>query len=200
MDLVVKHIRAFVVAAVSDGFAIKSESYAHGGTNSRAGESTDNGLYYKEQAHASAQAASIQAQAAAASATSATASQTTATQKAAQAGTSAATASTKATESANSAVLSQSYAIGGTNTRTGENTDNSRYYSQRSESASEISKEYLQKVEQAGNEAVNKLKDALDVDAPDFQMNLSTGHLMYEGGRFVFHINNFGHLEWGLAI
>lgn len=177
-----------------------AQSYAKGGTNIRSGEASDNAKYYKEQAQSSAQTSSTQAQAAASSATAAAASQTTAAQKASQAGTSAATASTKATESANSAVLSQSYAIGGTDSRTGEDTDNSKYYSQRSESASETSKEYLRKVEQAGTEAVKKLKDALDVDAPDFQMNLSTGHLMYEGGRFAFQVNNIGHLEWRLAI
>ncbi len=111
-----------------------AQSHSKGGTNIRSGEASDNAKYYKEQAHASAQSASAQAQAAAASATSAAASQTTAAQKAAQAGTSAATASTKATESANSATLSQSYAIGGTDTRTGENTDNSKYYYQQSKS------------------------------------------------------------------
>lgn len=111
-----------------------AQSYAKGGTNIRSGEASDNAKYYKEQAHASAQTASTQAQAAASSAAAAAASQTTAAQRAAQAGTSAATASTKATESANSAVLSQSYAIGGTNTRTGENTDNSKYYYQQSKS------------------------------------------------------------------
>ena len=121
-------------AVVSDEFAIKSESYAHGGTHSRVGESTDNGLYYKEQAQASAQTASTQAQAAAASASAAAASQTTAAQKATQAGASASTATTKATESANSAALSQSYAVGGTDTRTGEDTDNSKYYYQQSKS------------------------------------------------------------------
>lgn len=111
-----------------------AQSYAKGGTNIRSGEASDNAKYYKEQAQSSAQTSSTQAQAAASSATAAAASQTTAAQKASQAGTSAATASTKATESANSAVLSQSYAIGGTDSRTGEDTDNSKYYYQQSKS------------------------------------------------------------------
>ena len=111
-----------------------AQSHSKGGTNIRSGEASDNAKYYKEQAHASAQTSSTQAQAAASSAAAAAASQTTAAQKATQAGASAATASTKATESANSATLSQSYAIGGTDTRTGENTDNSKYYYQQSKS------------------------------------------------------------------
>lgn len=52
----------------------------------------------------------------------------TATQKATEASNSATTATTKANESASSATLSKSYAIGGTKTRTGEDTDNSKYY------------------------------------------------------------------------
>ena len=52
----------------------------------------------------------------------------TATQKATEASKSATTAITKANESASSANLSKSYAVGGTKTRTGEDTDNSKYY------------------------------------------------------------------------
>lgn len=111
-----------------------AQSYAKGGTNIRSGEASDNAKYYKEQAQSSAQTSSTQAQAASSSAAAAAASQTTAAQKATQAGSSAATASTKAAESANSAVLSQSYAIGGTDSRTGEDTDNSKYYYQQSKS------------------------------------------------------------------
>ena len=54
-------------------------------------------------------------------------------------------------------------------------------------------------MEQAGEEAVNKIKDALDMDAPDFQYDFETGILYYSGGRFVFGMNN-GILEWGLAV
>lgn len=96
-------------------------------------------------------------------------------------------------------VTSKSWAVGGTNTRAGENTDNSKYYSQKSKESSDTSKEYLVKVEQAGDEAVQKIKDALDIDAPDFHYDFETGILYYSGGRFVFGMNN-GVLEWGLAV
>lgn len=45
---------------------------------------------------------------------------------------SAATATTKAAESSNSATLSRSWAVGDTNTRSGEATNNSKYYSEQS--------------------------------------------------------------------
>lgn len=102
-------------------------------------------------------------------------------------------------KSEESATLSKSWAVGGTNTRTGEDTDNSKYYSQKSKESSDTSKEYLVKVEQAGDEAVQKIKDALDIDAPDFMYDFETGILYYDGGRFVFGMNN-GVLEWGLAV
>ena len=59
---------------------------------------------------------------------------------------------------------------------------------------------YLGKVEQAGDNAVDKIQEALDMNEPKFQINLSTGHLMYEGGRFIFNVNNICHLEWGLIV
>lgn len=96
-------------------------------------------------------------------------------------------------------VTSKSWAVGGTNTRTGEDTDNSKYYSQKSKESSDTSKEYLVKVEQAGDEAVQKIKDAMDMDSPDFHYDFETGILYYSGGRFIFGMNN-GVLEWGLAV
>lgn len=102
-------------------------------------------------------------------------------------------------QSSHSALLSKSYSEGNTDIRVGEDTDNSKYYSQQSKASSDTSKLYLTKVEAAGNEAIKKLNDALDVDAPNFLMDLSTGRLMYSGGRFVFNIQS-GHLMWGLAV
>ena len=57
---------------------------------------------------------------------------------------SASTATNKATESANSATLSESYAVGGTGSRTGEDTDNSFYYKQQTEATY---REFIQGVE-----------------------------------------------------
>lgn len=45
--------------AAAAASATLSESYAKGGTNSRAGEETDNAKYYKEQANSSANSAAI---------------------------------------------------------------------------------------------------------------------------------------------
>ena len=76
--------------------------------------STDNAKYYKGQAANSASTASTKATQASTSATNAANSATT--------------ASTKATQAGNSATLSESYAVGGTGTRPGEDTDNAKYY------------------------------------------------------------------------
>ena len=109
-------------------------------------------------------------------------------------------ATEKATSATESATKSESYAVGGTNTRDGENTDNSKYYSEKAEASSNTAKEYLSKVEQAGADAVDVINNAVDVNTPAFSIDLSTGHLMYESTRFVFNVNNLGHLEWGLTV
>lgn len=110
-------------------------------------------------------------------------------------------AKTSETNAENSAYKSESYAVGGTATRPGEDTDNSKYYSEQSKASSETSKAYLDKVEQAGNEALDKINNAVDVNTPNFTVDLSTGHLMYESTRFVFDVNETtGHLEWGLTV
>ena len=79
-------------------------------------------------AAASATVAGNSATAAAGSATSAGNSATAAAGSATSAGNSATAAAGSATTATNMATLSESYAKGGTDTRTGENTDNSKYY------------------------------------------------------------------------
>lgn len=78
--------------------------------------------------------------------------------------------------------------------------DNSGTYSQQAKNSADTSAEYLTKVEKAGDDAVKAIQDALDIDAPNFQVDLTTGHLMYSGGRFTFNVNSNGHLMWGLAV
>lgn len=102
-------------------------------------------------------------------------------------------------QSSSSATMSKSWAVGRTDTRNNEDFDNSKYYSQQSKNSSEISKEYLTKVEDAGNEALNKIQEALGLNIPVFMVDLGTGHLLYEGGSFDFAVNN-GNLEWGLTV
>lgn len=41
------------------------------------------------------------------------------------------------------------------------------------------------------------VENAVDLNIPHFWVDFETGQLMYEGGMFVFHINdNTGRLEW----
>lgn len=81
----------------------------------------DNAKYYKEQAASSASSASSNA--------------SIATTKASQATTAAASASTDATTATTQATKAQSYAVGGTSSRTGEDTDNAKYYKEQAEAA-----------------------------------------------------------------
>ena len=96
--------------------------------------------------------------------------------------------------------ISKSWAIGEGGVRDDESENNSKYFSEKSKVYSDISKMYLGKVEQAADEAIGKLDEATKENVPGFQMDLSTGHLMYEGGRFMFQVNKEGHLEWGLSV
>lgn len=113
---------------------------------------------------------------------------------------SATAAESNANKAEDQALLSKSWAIGDTGARDGEDTDNSKYYSEQSKASADTSKEYLTKVEKAGEDAVKAVQDALDISAPEFIVDLSTGHLMYSGGRFDFQVNSGGHLLWGLTV
>ena len=110
-------------------------------------------------------------------------------------------ASSSATIAVNSAALSKSYAVGGTGTRTGEDTDNSKYYSEQSQASSKTAQSYAEQAEAAGDEAVNKINEALSTNIPQFSIDFTTGHLKYQGGRFNFAVQNTtGHLLWEVAI
>lgn len=78
-------------------------------------------------------------------------------------------------------VESKSWAVGGTGTREGEDTDNSKYYSEQAEMYK------------------NSAENAIELSVPNFTVDLNTMHLLYEGGRFDFQVNN-GHLEWGTVL
>lgn len=149
----------------------------------------------KDSEMAAAQSAATAAQDsidAAAKANEASASATTATAAAA-------TATAKADEASDFSDLSKSYAVGTEGAvREGDATDNSKYYSEQSKASADESKTYLTKVEQAGDDAVDKINDALNVAKPDFFMDLATGHLFYEGSWFDFSVIN-GHLGWEMV-
>ena len=94
--------------------ATAAKSWAVGGTGSREGEDTDNAKYYAESVADDTAAAAESAESAAESAD-------TATTKANAAAASASAAASSSTES-------KSWAVGGTGTRDGEDTDNAKYY------------------------------------------------------------------------
>ena len=148
--------RAAAALTNLSGQATLAESWAVGGTNTRTGEDTDNASYYATQAASSraaaassetnaasseTNAASSEANAAtsetnaAASAAAAAASETDAAASRAAAAASEANAATSEGNAADSAVLAESYAVGGTDTRTGEDTDNAKYYAEEAEAA-----------------------------------------------------------------
>lgn len=60
---------------------------------------------------------------------------------------------------------------------------------------------YLSQISAAGESQLSRIQDALDDATVNFQVDLSTGHLMYSGcEEFVFNVNQTnGHLEWRLA-
>lgn len=100
----------------------------------------DLALGYKNDAQTSASNASTSESNASTSASNASASESNASTSATNAATSATNASNSAslaagsaTSSANSATLSESYAVGGTGTRTGEDNDNAKYYKEQCE-------------------------------------------------------------------
>lgn len=110
-------------------------------------------------------------------------------------------ASSSATIAVNNTALSKSYAVGGTGTRTGEDTDNSKYYSEQSQASSQTAQSYAEQAEAAGDEAINRINEALSQNVPQFTIDFTTGHLKYEGGRFNFAVQNTtGHLLWEVAV
>ena len=138
------------------GQATLAESWAVGGTGTRTGEDTDNASYYATQAASSASAAASSESNAAASETNAASSETNAAASETNAATSATAAAGSAANAASSetnaaasesnaaasensaadsASLAESYAVGGTDTRTGEDTDNAKYYAEEAEAA-----------------------------------------------------------------
>lgn len=77
--------------------------------------------------------------------------------------------------------LAESYAHGGTGEREGEDSDNAKYYYEQSKMYSDAA------------------NNAIELSKPNFTVDLETGHLLYEGGRFDFEVDN-GHLLWGTTL
>lgn len=136
-----------------------AQSYAVGGTDYRTGEDTDNARYYysgAKTAEANSETyksnAAASASAAATSEINAKTSETNAAKSAANASSSAESATASKTAAATSeqnasnsadyartnATRAESYAIGGTSSRSGEDTDNAKYYSQQAKKSAEL--------------------------------------------------------------
>lgn len=111
-------------------------------------------------------------------------------------------ASIYAARSENSANMSKSYAVGTDGAvRENDATDNSKYYSERSQASSQTAQSYAEQAEAASDEVVNRINEAVTQNVPQFMVDLATGHLMYQGGRFDFIVNEpTGHLLWEVAI
>ena len=105
-------------------------------------------------------------------------------------------AAQSATNSELDAKLSQSYSVGKSGIRDGEDTDNAKYYSEKAETVSANVPSYLKQIEDAGNSQIDKINDAFGKTEATFEVNFETGHLEYTGARFTFQVADNGHLNW----
>lgn len=100
------------------------------------------------------------------SATSAANSASTATTKETEANNSAISAQTSEENALNSSILAKSYAVGETATRTGEDTDNAKYYSLQAKKVSEEVMEELNKKENSSNKVTSIGNNPTDTQYP----------------------------------
>lgn len=105
-------------------------------------------------------------------------------------------AAQSATNADMDAKLSQSYSVGKSGIRDGEDTDNAKYYSEKAETVSANVPSYLKQIEDAGNSQIDKINDAFGKTEATFKVNFETGHLEYTGARFTFQVADNGHLNW----
>ena len=108
-------------------------------------------------------------------------------------------ASISESNSDTSAKLSQSYAVGEGGVRDGEDTDNSKYYKEQAELYATQSSDLLEDIKKEHTDTLKDIEDAVSGKIADFKVDLETGHLLYTGGAFNFHVNN-GHLNWEVAV
>lgn len=98
-----------------------------------------------------------------------------------------------ANQSSNKAVLSESYAIGGTGTRDGEDSDNSKYYSEVAKSHSDNALQYSQ----AASDTFNEVKEKLGI--AEFNVD-DNGNLVYtDNTAYNFTVDDDGYLNWEVA-
>lgn len=97
---------------------------------------------------------------------------------------------------------SRSYAVGTDGTyRAGDETDNSKYYSEQAHNSMATSQTILNDVIQEGQNAVDAINNAKDIATPNWRINLETGHIEWEGGRFLWDVDeNTGHILWEIVV
>lgn len=128
-----------------------------------------------------------------------------ASSSATSAATSAATANTKANQARQSEENAEAWAVG---TKEGQPVpttapqyqNHSEWWAERSAGSAATASSVLEDIRDEGENILQAIDDAYDAAAPSFLVNLSDGHLYYEGGRFEFTVNSSGHLMWQIAV
>lgn len=114
------------------------------------------------------------------------------------------------------AKMAESQNHGGTGVRDGEDTDNSKYWSEQSKqhlddtvqagidavgNIGDAESDALDNISQAEKNSLDAINNALDMAKPEFLVSLENGHLYFTGGRFLFKVNKSnGHLEVNLTV
>lgn len=107
---------------------------------------------------------------------------------------SATTAVASAESASDNATLSRSWAVGDTETRTGEETDNSKYYAMLSGANAETSQRYAEEAE----DTIDTIRE-LTINT-NFTVNFTTGELEYVSPDITFLVNTTtGNLDWEVA-
>lgn len=211
-----KHLRPDYLADIKVEVAKAQSSATAAATSETNAKSSENA------AKSSEDAAKQSEDNAAGSATSAAESVNTATEKATSAGNSASAANTSAINAKSSenaakesednakdsetnaaaseanadiyAKKSQSYAVGGTGTRDGEDTDNSEYYCNTAKGFRDEAEQISQSLEDTVDQINNKLK------VPEFDID-DDGNLIYrEDTPYTFDMDDDGNLRWGVKV
>ena len=116
---------------------------------------------------------------------------------------SAAASATSANRSNASALDSEAWAVGkrnGSDVGAADPTyhNNSQYYSGIASGAVTSAQAILGQVEDAKDDALDAIQDALEETLPSFTVDVN-GYLLYTGGAFVFTVDTNGDLLWQLA-
>lgn len=112
------------------------------------------------------------------------------------------------------AKLAESHNHGGTGVRDGEDTDNSKYWSEQSkkhlddtvqagldavENIGDAESEALENISQAEKDTLDTINNALEDTTPTFYLDQNTKKLYYSGGSFIFALTSDGKLLYGVA-